>query len=360
MAHSNQLIIIYFFSGTGNAFSVAKWIESKAIANNYSVQLYNLSTINRTVIPKPPENAMIGFISPTHGFNFPPIMFHFLLHFPQSARNSAFLINTRGGMKMSKYFLPGLSGMAQYLSAIILAFKGFKIIGMHPIDLPSNWISLHPGLKPVVVESIFKRRKAETERFASEIFNGKKDLTALKDIIQDVLITPIGVLYYFFGRFFLAKSFVATAKCDNCELCIKNCPVGAIKLVDKRPFWTYKCESCMQCMNECPKKAIETAHGLILGIYVLVNTFILFQLYKWLDFPSWYHSSIFGYLLSVLFDSAIFLGCLFISYRIFHYLKRFKLIETLITYTSFTRYSFWRRYQLSKLKFWRAYRLRKK
>jgi hypothetical protein len=96
------------------------------------------------------------------------------------------------------------------------------------------------------------------------------------------------------------------------------------------------------------------------GVLVLVNTVILFQLYQWIDFPSWYHSSIFGYLLSVLFDSAVFLGVLFISYRLVHYLKRFKLIENLITYTSFTRYSFWRRYQLSKLNFWRLYKLGKK
>lgn len=357
---SKQTLIIYFFSGTGNAFSVAKWIEQIALESNHEVKLFDLSKIDRKTIAQPSKEALVGFVSPTHGFNFPPIMFHFLLNFPRSLMNRAFIVNTRGGMKLSKYFLPGLSGMAQYFSAIILLFKGFKIVGMHPIDLPSNWISLHPGLKPNVIESIFRKRKLETERFASKILIGKRDLIALKDIVQDLLITPVGILYYFFGRYFLAKSFVATAQCDTCELCIKNCPVHAIKLVDNRPFWTYKCESCMQCMNSCPNKAIETAHGLIAGVLVLVNTIILFQLYKLIDFPYWYHSSMFGYLLSILFDSYIFLGCLFLSYRIFHYLKRFKFIENLMAYTSLTKYPFWRRYNLRKLTFWRKYRFGKK
>jgi len=48
--------------------------------------------------PSPTKDAMIGFISPTHGFNFPPIMLHFLLRFPRSNQNSAFIVNTRGGL----------------------------------------------------------------------------------------------------------------------------------------------------------------------------------------------------------------------------------------------------------------------
>jgi len=355
-----QTLIIYFFSGTGNAFSVAKWIEKVALDNNQSVHLYNLSRIDRKTIPSPAENALVGFISPTHGFNFPPIMLHFLLNFPRSIRNRAFLVNTRGGLKLGKYFLPGLSGMAQYLSAIILILKGFKIVGMHPIDLPSNWIALHPGLKVNVIESIFERRKWETEKFTAKILDGKTDLIALKDSIQDILITPIGILYYLVGRYFLAKSFIATAKCDNCELCIKNCPLQAIKMVDNRPFWTYKCESCMQCMNECPTRAIETAHGLIVGVIILCNSLILYLLYKFIEFPSWYHTSTYGYLISIIFDSIIYLSCLFLSYRFFHYLKRFRLIDNLIAYTSLTKYPFWRRYKLRKLYFWRGYKLGKK
>ena len=110
-------------------------------------------------------------------------------------------------MKMGKYFIPGLSGLAQFFSALLLLVKGYNIMGMHPIDLPSNWISIHPGVRLPVVQSIYNRRHKETKKFAEKMFSAKRDLKALRDIIQDLLIAPIGVLYYFIGRFFLAKSF---------------------------------------------------------------------------------------------------------------------------------------------------------
>lgn len=356
MATSNgNTFFIYYFSGTDNAFSAAKWIEKVAVEHHYEVRLVNIAQIDRLKMPSHPDKAMIGFVSPTHGFNFPPIMFHFIMKFARSNNNRVFIVNTRGGLKLGKYFLPGLSGMAQYFSAMILWLKGYLIMGMHPIDLPSNWISLHPGLKYNVIESIFIRRQKETEQFASKMIMGKSDLKALRDLIQDLLITPIGILYYLLGRYLLAKSFTATDKCDNCNFCVDHCPVKAIRLVNHRPFWTYKCESCMQCMNQCPKRAIETAHGFIFGLLGVVHGVILFRLYRLVVLPDWYHNSIAGDLLSLIVDSIVLLSCLFISYRGLHYLRRFVIIEKLLAYTSLTRYSFWRRYRLSKMKFWRKY-----
>lgn len=42
---------------------------------------------------------------------------------------------------------PGLSGLALILPALMLRLKGYRIKGLRPLDLPSNWISLHPGLR---------------------------------------------------------------------------------------------------------------------------------------------------------------------------------------------------------------------
>ena len=355
---SSQPILIYYFSGTGNALSVANWIQRIALKRDQKCQIINIASSETDKQLIPPKGAMIGFISPTHGFNFPPIMLHFIFRFPRADQNPVFIINTRGGLKLSKYFIPGLSGLAQYFTALLLWFKGYKIQGMHPIDLPSNWISLHPGVKEKVVKSIYERRKEQTEIFAHKLVTGKRDLRALRDIIQDLLISPIGILYYFLGRFFLAKTFVASASCDNCELCIKNCPVKAIKLIDERPFWTYKCESCMQCVNQCPKQAIETAHGFAIAITTLINSVILFKFYRWIEFPDWYFNSLYGSLASTILDSVIFLIFFFISYRIMHFLKRYKPIERLITYTSFTKFPFWRKYRVKKMKFWKAYKFK--
>ena len=85
-----------------------------------------------------------------------PIMLKFIINFPKTKNTKAFILNTRGGLKMGKLFLPGLSGVAQIFPAVVLRLKGMKIVGMQPLDLPSNWLLLHPGLKMKVILSIKK------------------------------------------------------------------------------------------------------------------------------------------------------------------------------------------------------------
>jgi Pyruvate/2-oxoacid:ferredoxin oxidoreductase delta subunit len=255
-------------------------------------------------------------------------------------------MNTRAGMKLSKWFLPGLSGIALWLAALVLLVKGYRITGMRSIDLPSNWISFHPGIKEKVVESIYARCKRISRTFATKILDGKRVFTAFRDIIQDLLITPVSIGYFFVGRFILAKSFYATDACDKCDLCINNCPVKAILKVDGRPFWSYRCESCMRCMNDCPKRAIETAHGYIIGILCLINMGITVWFWKgigtFIVLPAdngWIKLivKITGWIL--VFVSMV------LSYRLYHYLLRIPGIRQLFYYTSFTRYTFWRRYK---------------
>ena len=170
-----QKLTIYYFSGTGNARNVAYWINQIAQEYDLTSEIVDISKLSNRKNLKVSKNELIGFCCPTHGFNFPPIMFHFILRFPRAKGNKCFIINTRAGMKMGKLFLPGLSGMAQYFTAIILWLKGFKIKATYPVDLPSNWISFHPGIKENTVKSIYTKRKNQVETFTQDLFKGKKN-----------------------------------------------------------------------------------------------------------------------------------------------------------------------------------------
>ncbi len=371
-------LVIYYFSGTGNARNVARWFSETASKRSIPNETIDIANIDRKNIQPPPDGSLIGFVSPTHGFNYPPAMMYFIFRFPGNRKtkderrgtkdepassiqypvsgiqhpvsgNKVFLINTRAGMKLSKWFLPGLSGLALWLAALVLLLKGYRIVGLRSIDLPSNWISFHPGLKEKVVESIYDHCKRITQAFANKILDGKKVYTAFRDIIQDILISPISVGYFFVGRFILAKSFYANYDCDKCDICIKNCPVKAILTVDNRPFWSYRCESCMRCMNNCPKRAIETAHGYIIGIMCLLNMGIMVWFWqgigKFITIPDdsgWVQVGV------TLTGWALTFAVMVLSYRVYHYLLRIPVIRQLFYYSSFTRYKFWRRYKPSK------------
>lgn len=349
MANPFRQYIIYYFSGTGNARNVAGWFAGEASSRGISAELYDIALIDRKHPPRPEPGTSIVFVSPTHGFNYPPVSMYFLFRFPRARGNHFVLMNTRAGMKLSRWFLPGLSGIALWLPAVVLLLKGYRIQGLRSIDLPSNWISFHPGLKEKVVESIYSHCKAVTRRFAGKILDGRTVLTAFRDIVQDLLISPVAVGYFFVGRFMLAKTFYASGRCTRCDLCIENCPVKAIIKVDDRPFWTYRCESCMRCMNACPERAIETAHGFITAVLFLFNLVITVWFWRWVGtlveippdrFWAKFTVTVTGWILAFI--------TFVVTYRIFHYLLRVPLLKEVFYYTSLTKWRFWRRYRPSK------------
>jgi Pyruvate/2-oxoacid:ferredoxin oxidoreductase delta subunit len=152
----------------------------------------------------------------------------------------------------------------------------------------------------------------------------------------------ISILYILFGKYFFAKSFIASSDCDMCGLCEKTCPVQAIKQVDNRMFWTYKCESCMKCMNDCPHKAIETAHGFIIVIWLLTSLFVgclishlFIGNWQWLQNEN----------IKTMIVSFAVLPFLFIGYRLMHWLMQFKLFERFFVLSSLTKFKFWGRYK---------------
>jgi ferredoxin len=339
-----QKIAVYYFSGTGNSKNVALWLSNVAKENNVHCQLINIAQTDRVLIEPPASDALVVFVSPIHGFNYPPVMLHFIMRFPKG-KNKVVLMNTRAGMLIGKFITPGLTGIAFYLSALILKIKGFSIKAILPVDLPSNWISLHPGLNNRTVQYLHEKNKVKVTAFAQKILSGKSDFKALLEI-QDIFFAPIAILYYFIGRFFFAKTFFASSDCNNCDICVKGCPVKAIIKVDLRPFWTFNCESCMKCMGSCPKKAIETGHGYIIE-YCLLFSFVLLGLfYKYFDI---YFFKMENELLKMVVESALFLSLLALWYRANHYLMRFKFFEKIVVYTSLTKFKFWgRRYKALK------------
>ncbi|MFC2111305.1 EFR1 family ferrodoxin [Bacteroidota bacterium] len=346
---SYSKLIIYYFSGTGNAKRAAEWIINVAKSKGLETVLYNIDKKPKVNSNELDENTLVGFCSPTHGFNLPPIMLSFIAKFPKGTKANAFILNTRAGMKMYKLFTPGLSGAAQILPAFMLRLKGINTVGFQPMDLPSNWISIHPGMRDKVVLSIFHRCKRITEKFAGKILDGKKVHKGLISLPIDIAILPITLAYYLVGRFFIAKTFISTDECNECKLCYKSCPVNAIKWISGRPFWTFNCESCMRCMNTCPKRAIETALTFTLLIWWLMFSVLPMLLVGYLvkqNFASsdWIKSELFNNALQITSGFLV----MFIAYKALHYLMRFKFFNNLIAYTSLTKYKFWRRYKAPK------------
>jgi ferredoxin len=349
----DNLLIIYY-SGTGNSKRVSEWIVQQAKEIGMKTHISSFHEFNPDDITDFTGKTLIGFFSATHGFNMPHSMLNFLIHFRQLKGSDIFIGNTRAGLKLYTLFIPGLSGIALYFPALILFFKGYKVKAMYPVDLPSNWISLHPGLRKKVIDSMVDHYEKLTKQFASKILMGKQ--VFLKSFVMlplDILVAPVAIAYYFIGRFVLAKTFIANHNCNNCGLCMEQCPTKSIILVDNRPYWKFSCESCMKCMNYCPERAIEAAHSLVFLILFLLIAFInpilsakVKALVDWLFGSS---HQLFESIYFVIHASVTIL-LFYIGYKLLHYLMDFPRINKILTYTSLTTWKFWRRYKIPKQK----------
>lgn len=345
---NTKSLYIYYISGTGNARASSGWIADEAEKKGIKTVVQQIDRLENIIMPQPDENMLIGFAFPTHGFNAAPIMLKFLAGFPRGLCKEIFLLNTRAGMKLSKIFLPGLSGVALLLPAFILRLKGYKCIGFRPVDLPSNWIPLHPGIKEKVIKSIFTRCEKIVRNFATKILSGKKVYRGLFSLPVDLLISPIAFGYYIGGRFFLSKTFIANYNCNNCGICIKECPTSSIKMVSNRPYWKLTCESCMRCLNHCPQKAIEAAHGMAIIFWIIfstLNALFITLIMSTLNIKPgvwWWVAT--GNIISI--GGMVLITTLL--YRFVHYAMGIKPVKYLIRYTSLTALPFWRRYRFEK------------
>lgn len=332
-------IIIYYFTGTGNALKAARWIIEEATRIGIPAELHS---IDRGYYPDPDSidsATLVGFVYPTHGFNTAPSMLNFLMKFPRGKGTHAFVLNTRAGSKIFNVLGPGISGLAQILPMIILSLKGYSIRGGLPLDMPSNWISLHPGYSDRWISFIIRRCEEITRDFAVAIMAGRRRYArVLVTLPLDCALAPIAVIYYLIGRFMLAKTFIYSSNCNNCMICVNNCPVGAIEIRHGKPYWKFTCESCMRCIDNCPQQAIQASHLFFLIIILIGQIPITMYLFTVMPLLS-----IINYPIIVFFLNAyIVLLLVFFLYSALQWLLRLKPVNALFTCTSLTRY--WRRY----------------
>ncbi len=200
-------LTIYYFSGTGNAQYAALTIAKNALKDGLETSVLDITTLKKHAFPPFDKNQLIGFCYPTHGFNAPPNIIKFIRKFPKG-KADIFVLNTRAGMKLSKLHLPGIGGVALWLPALILRYKGYNPIGFRPIDLPSNWISLHPGLRKKVKNSIVDNCTKTLENFTQKIIKKKPVLNGLLWLPLDIALLPISFGLLLFREVCFIKNFL--------------------------------------------------------------------------------------------------------------------------------------------------------
>ncbi|MBN1180729.1 MAG: EFR1 family ferrodoxin [Bacteroidales bacterium] len=328
-----QNLYIYYFSGTGNALSAARLIKENGDNEKLDTSIISIEKLEDFKQAQPDGKSLIAFTYPTHGFAPPWLMMKFLWRFPKINNADVLFVNTKAGAKMWKFYIPGMTGLAQWLAVFIFLFKGYRVVGSLPLDMPHSWTSFFPPNTDKAAAQMTARCHRIVHKMCSKVFSGKKYFryTVWTQLWFDIAVSWIVPLYVFIGRFFLAKTLFSSYKCNNCRICEEYCPVNAIEIRNGMPYWKITCESCMRCMNICPKRSIQSW---ITRICIISYVLILFGL-------AFTNLNMYWLLLIV---------CIlfFPFYWFFIKFVHIKLINILFTYTSLTRY--WKRHVAEGIK----------
>jgi len=262
---------IYYFSGTGNSYIVAR-----DIADRIGAELIS--------IPKAMEADMVHVDSDSMGIVFPSylaaligmplIVERFVKKIDNIGALYIFAVCTCGGYECVNA-LPSLKKLQRLISSC-----GGSLSAEYSVRLPMNNLDYDHIPVPIVKDEdiIISRSRIRIDDICRRISEGRgtsfkwaKSLFYLlmtpffnmmcrpvtKALAEKAQEPPDTKLKYYELMPLTDKSITVNEKCTGCGTCAKICPVNNIMLVDKRPQFQHRCEMCFACDEWCPSNAIN-------------------------------------------------------------------------------------------------------
>ncbi len=239
--------IVFYFSGTGNSFSVAKKLFADAtLVDMFDEQKESFSA------------DIIGFVYPTYCFDVPPFVENYIKNLTFNAKY-IFCVTTCGGA----------CGNALGTVGKIIKEKGQLVDYFASIVLPDNSIIFKSNEVDKI--SMLENEDKNIQNIATDIENSVKNTAKVKPLNKMVTSASWGLLKGGLG----INHQRVTYKCTKCGICIKNCPMSNIAEIDNKMMFFDKCAYCFRCIHICPNFAV--------GFGLLKNTPTARYIHK--DFP---------------------------------------------------------------------------
>jgi ferredoxin len=219
---------IYYFSGSGNSYYIAKKIAKKLHG-----KLIDIAKIKENTLLQ----GEFGVVVPCYAFGIPKIVEEFLKKVENKSTYSFFILTYAG-------YYGGT--FKQVNNLISFNFnKGIKMPG-------SDMVFTSKKSKIESNNKIYQNADFEVNKIVKQI--KKHENFKISRSFEYYLFLPIYrvAMWYFRGA---KRGFRTNEKCTLCGFC-EICPVDNIKVGDK-VVWGDHCEGCLRCINYCPFEAIE-------------------------------------------------------------------------------------------------------
>ncbi|MBF4693494.1 EFR1 family ferrodoxin [Fusibacter ferrireducens] len=232
---------LYYFSGTGNTYYIAK-----KIANSFpDSKLIAIGSLDLE-LPIKTDAQNIGILFPVYFYDAPKIVKRFLEKIELSNNPYVFLIANYGGG----------AGNALANCVTILKSRHIEVSTTMSFTLPDNSI-IFPTPEEKMTPML-EKADHEIEKAIHALQNQEQsDLPSKK--LGAHLVSKLMLKYSTDYLGFNALK-ISEDKCTNCGLCSKICPVNNIATSATYPQMNHNCEMCFACLHHCPEEAIRFKH----------------------------------------------------------------------------------------------------
>lgn len=238
--------MIYYFSGTGNSYAVAK-----ALADSLQEPLQDIAQAVRSEAYSYTltEGERLGFVFPIYAWAPPKMVLDFVkqLKLSFSYAPYIFAVCTCGASagKSMDFFTEALRRKGLHLNS------GFSVV------MPDNCITLFEAESEDSIQKKLAAAEKTVHRIQKAILLGKTDFFRVKQgKFAKTLSYVVNPLFRKGGM--KTKNFYVTDACIGCGCCEQHCNSGCISMTAGKPVWTEDtCAMCLACLHRCPVTAIQ-------------------------------------------------------------------------------------------------------
>ena len=235
----DNIIDVYYFSGTGSTKAIVEKISDMLVSKNLKVNTYAMENGFHT-LDKMASKIIFAF--PANSQSVSPLVWRFFKSLPKVSGMDAFIITT---LNESVYITKPLCKL--------LKQKGYNPKATCIVSMPKNMLD-----SPIDERQDSQRNKnamvkidsfVNTIVFDRQFYDSEYQGSRIVSFLSRCTLLP-----WLFMRLAF-KLEVKKEKCKRCEICEIQCPVGNITLKE-HPIHGNKCEFCMRCAANCPNKAV--------------------------------------------------------------------------------------------------------